>query len=278
MISAFRGGNVAIWQQGIWQVSSFAAYAPDFRYGLFRLPTPPGGEYTTTLGGWSFCANAQGRNPEAAAEFCAWALGSAEQDSVDRMVAWCTEAKSDIAPRATALELGSERGGYDFWAMRRFRDEIAPAGRSEPRYPPVVYKAISDAIQGVMLAGHGVESATERAAQSIDAYIRSYEGASLRLAAGGHQRRGPDRGPARHLVLHDAVRLELELHPGRGHRRRHPDAGPLLRLPAADRRVRQDVRPQVEVPDPHATQGANLPWHASACCPSPTAATSSTGT
>lgn len=179
VISAFKAGHVGMWQQGIWQVSSFKAYAPDFEYGVFKLPVPPGGSYTTALGGWSFAANAQGRNPDAAAEFIVWAIGSMADDSVDRMVSWCTEAKSDVAPRASALERGTERGGYDSWAMKYFKDEVFPGGRGEPRYPPVVYKAISDAIQGTMLAGRGVDGQAERAAQSIEAYTESYKGASL---------------------------------------------------------------------------------------------------
>lgn len=179
VISAFTSGRVGMWQQGIWQVSSFKAAAPKFEYGVFKLPLPPGGEYSTALGGWSFCANAQGRDPEAAARFCAWALGTMDDECIDRMVQWCTVAKSDVAPRTTALERGAERGGYDFWAMKKFKDEIAPGGRAEPRYPPVVYKAISDAIQGTMLAGRGVTGEVERAAQSIAAYTKSYQGASL---------------------------------------------------------------------------------------------------
>ncbi|WP_078900430.1 ABC transporter substrate-binding protein [Streptomyces sp. SBT349] len=179
VISALSSGNAALWQTGIWQVSSFKAHAPDYRYGLFPLPTPPGGEYATVLGGWAFCANAQGRDPDTAAEFCAWALGTMEDACIDRMVDWCTVAKSDVAPRTTVLERGAATGGYDFWAMKAFKDDIAPGGRPEPRYPPVVYKAISDAIQGAMLAGRDVAEEAERAAQSIDAYVKSYEGASL---------------------------------------------------------------------------------------------------
>ncbi|MYS53471.1 sugar ABC transporter substrate-binding protein, partial [Streptomyces sp. SID6013] len=179
VIGGFKGGNVGMWQQGIWNVSSFKAFAPDYPYGVFRLPTPPGGDYVTALGGWSFCANAQGRDPEAAAEFCVWALGSMEDESVDRMVDWCVGAKSDVAPRATALERGAAKGGYDSEVMRKFKDEIFPGGRAEPRYPPVVYKAISDAIQGTMLAGRGVKSEIERATRSIEAYTKSYKGASL---------------------------------------------------------------------------------------------------
>ncbi|UNT00600.1 sugar ABC transporter substrate-binding protein [Streptomyces tubbatahanensis] len=179
VISGFKGGNVAMWQQGIWNVSSFSAYAPAFRYGVFKLPVPPGGRYLTALGGWSFAANAHSGNAEAAAEFCVWALGSMQDDAVDRMVDWCVGAKSDVAPRESALERGAAQGGYDSAVMRRFKDEIFPGGRAEPRYPPVVYKAISDAIQGTMLADRGVAGETERAASAIAAYTESYKGASL---------------------------------------------------------------------------------------------------
>ncbi len=179
LVGAFRSGQAAMWQNGIWQVAGFRAAAPKFRYGVFKLPVPPGGRYATTLGGWSFCANAQGRDPEAAAAFCGWALGTMRDDCVDRMVDWCTVVKSDIAPRTSALERGAARGGYDSWAMKLFKDQIVPGGRPEPRYPPVIYKAISDAIQGTMLAGRSVPDEAERAARSIAAYTKSYEGASL---------------------------------------------------------------------------------------------------
>ncbi|MGP4111920.1 ABC transporter substrate-binding protein [Streptomyces sp. 4N509B] len=179
VISAFTSDLAGMWQTGIWQVSSFRAFAPDLPYGVFPLPAPPGGEYRTCLGGWAFCANAQGRDPEAAAAFCAWALGTMADACVDRMVEWATVAKSGIAPRASVLRRATEEGGYDFWAMRTFKDDIAPGGRPEPRYPPVVYKAISDAVQSTMLAGGDVAGEAERAAHAIEAYLKSYQGASL---------------------------------------------------------------------------------------------------
>ncbi|OEV04943.1 ABC transporter substrate-binding protein [Streptomyces oceani] len=179
VISGFKAGNVGMWQQGIWQVASFNSYAPDFEYGVFKLPVPSGGSYTTGLGGWTFGANTQGRDPDGAAEFIAWAIGSMEKHSIQRMTDWCVKAKTDIAPRRTALELGIEQGGYDSPVMKKFKDEIYPAGRAEPRYPPAVYKAISDAIQGTMLGGDGVSGAVDRADQSIEAYLKSYKGADL---------------------------------------------------------------------------------------------------
>ena len=45
-------------------------------------------------------------NPKAAGEFCVWAPGSMKQDSIERVVDWCTKAKSDMPPRNSALEAG----------------------------------------------------------------------------------------------------------------------------------------------------------------------------
>lgn len=179
MVDGFKAGRGGMWHSGIWEIASLKAYAPEVDYGMFKHPLPPGGKYTTALGGWSFCANAKGRDPEAAAEFCGWALGSMEDECVDRVTDWSIVAKRDIAPRKSALRLGTERGGYDDWAMKYMKDEVFPAGRPEPRYPPVVYKAMSDAIQGSMLAGRDVAEEASRAAQSVEAYVRSYKGASL---------------------------------------------------------------------------------------------------
>ncbi|WP_314174926.1 ABC transporter substrate-binding protein [Streptomyces winkii] len=179
MISGFKAGLAGMWHSGIWEIASLKAFAPDFEYGMFKHPLPPGGTYTTALGGWSFCANAKGRDPDAAAEFCAWALGTMEDECIDRITDWCIKAKRDIAPRKSALRRGTDRGGYDDWAMKYMKDEVFPGGHPEPRYPPVVYKAMSDAIQGSMLAGRSVESEAARAAQSVEAYVKSYKGASL---------------------------------------------------------------------------------------------------
>lgn len=179
MVAGFKAGRAGMWHSGIWEIASLKAYAPDVDYGMFKHPLPPGGEYTTALGGWSFCANAKGRDPDAAAEFCGWALGTMEDECIDRITDWCIEAKRDIAPRVSALRRGTEWGGYDDWALKFMKDEAFPGGRPEPRYPPVVYKAMSDAIQGAMLAGRDVGEEAARAAQSVEAYLRSYKGASL---------------------------------------------------------------------------------------------------
>lgn len=177
--AAFDKGQAAMWQSGIWNVSDFRLRMPKTKYGIFRLPTPPGGKYATIAGGWAFCVNKRGRNPEAAAKFCVEAIGSMSPDSVKRVADWCTVAKSDVSPRKSALDLGTARGGYDNPVMKAFKDDIYPGTRGEPRYPPVIYKAISDAIQNTMLAGHKAADEAEIAAASIGAYLKSYEGAKI---------------------------------------------------------------------------------------------------
>lgn len=179
VVNGFSDDQAGTWQSGIWQVATFRQNAPDFEYGVYPLPTPNGGDYVTALGGWAFVANAHGRDPEAAARFCAFAIGSMTDDSIQRVADWCTVAKTDMSPRQSALNRANAEGGYDDPIMRTFRDEIFPGGRAEPRYPPVVYKQISDAIQACQLSGADPAEQANVAAQGIEAYLETYEGASI---------------------------------------------------------------------------------------------------
>jgi multiple sugar transport system substrate-binding protein len=172
-------GYCAIQNCGIWAVADMRANAPDFEYGLFKLPLPPGGRYTTDLGGWAFVANSEGKNPEEAGKFCVWALGSMSEDSIQRGVDWCTKAKSDIAPRKSVQEKAEEEGAFDSGPMKFFREEAFPGGRGEPRYTPEVYKPVSDAIQACQLDGADPGQQAEQTTQTIDAFLKGYSGASL---------------------------------------------------------------------------------------------------
>jgi multiple sugar transport system substrate-binding protein len=172
-------GYGAIQNVGIWAISELRANAPDFRYDVFKLPIPEGGEYTTDLGGWAFVANSQGADPETAAQFCVWALGSMSEDSIGRGVSWCTEVKSDMAPRASVQEQATASGAYDEGAMKKFAEDIFPGGRAEPRVPPEVYKSVSDAIQACQLNAADPAQAAETAATEIESFLSSYEGAPI---------------------------------------------------------------------------------------------------
>lgn len=178
-VANLAGGFCAMQNLGIWGVADLRENASDFEYGLFKLPLPPGGEYTTDLGGWAFVANSEGQNPEEAGRFCAWALGSMSDESIERVVSWCTEAKSDIAPRKSVQEKAEEQGAFDSGPMKFFRDEAFPGGRGEPRYPPEVYRAVSDAVQACQLDGADPGQQAEQAAQKIDSFLEGYSGAKI---------------------------------------------------------------------------------------------------
>ena len=177
VVPNLASGYCAIMNTGIWAIANLREGAPDFKYGIFKLPTPPGGKYLTIGGGWAFVANAKGANPKAAGEFCAWALGSMKPDSIERVVDWCTKAKSDMPPRKSALVAGKE--AFETGFLKVFTDEIYPGARGEPRMPPPVYKAISDAIQGCQLNGQNPEQAASAASDQIDAFLASYKGAPI---------------------------------------------------------------------------------------------------
>ena len=98
-------------------------------------------------------------------------------DSIARVVDWCTKAKSDMPPRKSALEAGKE--AFHNGLLKVWTDEIYPGARAEPRMPPPVYKAISDAIQACQLNGAKPEDAAAAASQQIDAFLADYKGAPI---------------------------------------------------------------------------------------------------
>ena len=172
-------GYCAMQQTGIWSVSDFSQNHKNFQYGVFPLPTPPGGTYTTDLGGWAFVANAKGKNPEAAARFIAWALGSTSADGVERHRQWNTVVKTNVPPRKSVQQAAESRGAFSRGAMATFAKQIAPAGRGEPRYTPEVYQAISDAIQACQLNNADPAKAAADASERIDGFLQTYRGAAI---------------------------------------------------------------------------------------------------
>lgn len=172
-------GYCAMQNVGIWALSDLKVNSPDFEYGIFNLPIPPGGSPSTDLGGWAFVANAEGQDPDTAAQFCVWALGSMEADSVQRVADWCTVAKSDMPPRKSVLDNPTAKEAYAEGGLKVFAEQILPTGRAEPRLPPEVYKAVSDAIQATQLNGADPAEAADTAATQIETFLATYDGAPI---------------------------------------------------------------------------------------------------
>jgi len=172
-------GYASAWYVGSWKINELRDRAPRLRYGVFPMPPPAGGIPKSVLGGWAFVANARGAAPEAAARFCVWAIGSMAPDSIERVYDWCVRSKGAIAPRHSVMERIDASGGYEDPAMQVFRTQVFPVGRGEPRYPPVIYKAVSDAIQECQLAGANPRDKARVTARAIDAYLGTYRGAKI---------------------------------------------------------------------------------------------------
>ncbi len=177
VVANLGAGYCAMQNVGIWGISAMDNNAADVPYGIFKLPSPAGGKYVSVGGGWAFVANAKGKNPEAAAKFIAWALGSMETDSIQRHVDWCTVAKSDMPTRTSALTQGAE--AFNKGNLGIFSRDILPGVRAEPRLPPEVYKIISDAIQAAQLGGVDPQAAATAASQQLDAFLATYSGAPM---------------------------------------------------------------------------------------------------
>ncbi|MFC4014128.1 ABC transporter substrate-binding protein [Nonomuraea purpurea] len=172
-------GYVAMQQSGIWSVSELEQQQKDFKYGVFPLPVPDGGTYTTDIGGWAFVANAKGANPEAAATFIAWALGATDAEGVERGRQWNTVVKTNLPARKSVEAAAKSAGAFDTPALKVFLERVVPGGRTEPRYTPEVYKAVSDAIQAAQLGGVDPAQAAAEAASKIDTFLKGYKGAAM---------------------------------------------------------------------------------------------------
>ncbi|MDP9381005.1 MAG: sugar ABC transporter substrate-binding protein [Chloroflexota bacterium] len=171
-------GHCAIEECGIWGVGDMRQNAPDFEYGVFKLPVPPGGTYTTNFGGWAWAVSSKGKNPEEAAKFCVWALGSMSEDSIERGVRWL-ESDGVMGARKSVVEQATQRGHFDPEPMKFFRDEAFPGSRAENRYPPEISKMVNDAIQNCQLGGADPKQTAEQTAQNIDSFLEGYSGAPL---------------------------------------------------------------------------------------------------
>src|SRR4029078_4420837 len=102
-----------------------------------------------------------------------------EADSIQRVVDWCTVAKSDMPPRKSVLDNETAKAAFAEGGLKTFAEQILPGGRAEPRLPPEVYKAVSDAIQATQLSGADPAQAADTAATQIETFLATYNGVPI---------------------------------------------------------------------------------------------------
>jgi multiple sugar transport system substrate-binding protein len=192
LVANLAGGYAAMAPMVTAGGSFLEAGAPDFRYGMFPLPTPEeGDDPITDMGGWAFVVNKNGRNPEAAAQFAAMAVAGTDDAAIDRMIDWAFDAKQSLPVRKSVMQRALDNGRFDEDELMAYALEVVgldrqdatadtfPYGRGEPRFTPEVVKAVSDAIQGAQLGGQDPATAALGAHDLIDNFLSAYSGAPL---------------------------------------------------------------------------------------------------
>ena len=178
IVTAFTQGLAAMWQRGPWSITEFQREAPGYRYGMFPLPVPPGGRQVTSAGGWAWAVNNRGRNPDAAARFVVESIGSMSAASIARGADWSGRANANIPARRSVAAATEQLPSFADPARAAMR-ALLGSSRGEPRYPPVVYKAMSNTIQSVQLAGGDARVQAQVAQDAIESFLRTYEGGTL---------------------------------------------------------------------------------------------------
>jgi multiple sugar transport system substrate-binding protein len=170
-------GEAAMQVCGFWAIGMMQHDHKDVEYGIAPLPIPAGGKRVTVYGGWTQMISAKSGRLDKAKEFTKWMWG---QDK-DFPRIWACENSTKFSPRkAVNEECGKV---FDGPPHNVFTDEILPTARAEPRYPDQVVKAVGDGLQAAMFAGKSGEEAAALAADKIDSYLSSYQGAPLNPTA-----------------------------------------------------------------------------------------------
>ena len=195
-------GYCAMQNVGIWAIAQLREGAPNFKYGIFKLPTPARRQVRDDRRRLGLRRQRQGRESQGRRRVLrlgarldeARTRSSASSIGAPRPRATCRRAN----PRSRPARRRSTTG-----FLKVFADEIYPGARAEPRMPPQVYKAISDAIQACQLNGaeaggrgrRGVRSRSTRSSRATRARRSSEarDGAGVRNLERADRRGAPSR-------------------------------------------------------------------------------------
>jgi multiple sugar transport system substrate-binding protein len=166
-------GEVAMQVCGFWAIAQMQNEFGDAPFSIAPLPIPAGGTPVTVYGGWTQMINAQGPNIEQAKAFTQWMWGENEEFPE----AWACRIGSKFSPRTAVNEACADVFDGDPHSI--FTELILPTARAEPRYPDQIVSAVGDALQEAMFRGTSGEEAANRAADQIDGFLATYDGAPL---------------------------------------------------------------------------------------------------
>lgn len=167
----FPTGRAAMYTAGYWVYGWIKDNYPDFldKLGVALIPPPAEGDANATVyGGWTVMVYNNTKCPKEAAEFAINLFGA---EDLTRNVQWATVLNTKLSPRASVKEAAGDfytKFPHDF-----FINDVFPVSRPEPSFPPEIAKAVYEALQQAMFNGMSGVDATNAAAETINAYLKS---------------------------------------------------------------------------------------------------------
>lgn len=162
---------VAMTFSGSWGIAALEVDFPDYvdKIGVAPAPTKDGSPFQTTVGGWTYVVDAKAKQPEGAAAYITWLLGS----KPERAGSFFEVANfSKYSPRKSVDEyLTAHTAAKDDERMQIISSQIIPSSIAEPIYAWDISASLLTAIGEVVTGGMSPEEALKNAADAINEFI-----------------------------------------------------------------------------------------------------------
>ncbi len=166
-------GSVAMTFSGSWGIADLTKNFPDMveNIGVAPAPTKDGSPFHSTVGGWTYVVDAKAKQPEGAAAYITWLLGS---DAARAASFFEAASFSKYSPRKSVDEyLTTNTAAKDDAWMQAISTQIIPNAISEPLYAWDVSANMLTAMGEVIVNGATPEDALKAAADAINLFIQN---------------------------------------------------------------------------------------------------------
>ncbi len=166
-------GSVAMTFSGSWGIADLTKNYPDMveNIGVAPAPTKDGNPFHSTVGGWTYVVDAKAKQPEGAAAYITWLLGS---DAARAASFFEAASFSKYSPRKSVDEyLTTNTAAKDDAWMQVISSQIIPTSISEPLYAWDVSANMLTAMGEVIVNGATPEDVLKAAADAINLFIQN---------------------------------------------------------------------------------------------------------
>lgn len=166
-------GSVAMTFSGSWGIADIMKNYPEMAdvIGVAPAPTKDGSPFQSTVGGWTYVIDAKAKQPEGAAAYITWLLGS---DPARAASFFEAASFSKYSPRKSVDDyLTSMTAAKDDEWMQVISSQIIPHAISEPLYAWDFSANLLTAMGEVIVNGKTPEEALQAAADAINQFIQN---------------------------------------------------------------------------------------------------------